>query len=585
MILLNNLLQKIWNPVAQIIGKTMDLLTSRMKKMDLYLVKSFIPPFFVAFGIALFVLVMQFLWVYIDEIMGKGLTFFELTELVFYLSMTMVPNALPLGVLISSIMVLGNLAERYELAGLKSAGISLMRILRPLAITAFMIACGSLFVSDKVIPWANLQFHSRFYDIRKAKPTLAFEENVFNDEFQDYTMRIGKKSADGRHLKDVMIYGNQSSGNADLVNQIMAKNGEMFTTKDRQYIVMNLKDGVQYQETVNNRDGIRHFPFVRIKFKSWQKIFDLTQFERQNTDQKLFQGHQKMLTTSQLRRAIDSIERMGIRGRCMELKVNTLDYYRAFKRKANDIPAPSAGNSSMLSSTSIQTDTLKQTTDTAKPQSLIQKINTRQAQVMDSLSQNRLAGTPFAKNGTSMGTIAVSNAPTAVTNAPLAKPSKWFVAQFDSIDYVPSEQKGMIRNRAESYVRGVQSNIESAMQSLSITGKSLSKFIYELHLKYSIAAICFIFLFIGAPMGAIVQKGGFGYPILVAIFFFMLYMIAMIYCKNLNDVQSVPAIWAAWIPCLIMLPIGGILTWRAMNDYKILQIDFTKWLPKRFRQS
>jgi lipopolysaccharide export system permease protein len=272
MTFLINILQTIWNPFAQIIGKTMDLLTSRMKRMDLYLVKSFIPPFFVAFCIALFVLVMQFLWVYIDEIMGKGLTFFELTELVFYLSMTMVPNALPLGVLISSVMVLGNLAERYELAGLKSAGISLMRIMRPLAITAFMIACGSLFVADRVIPWANLQFHSRFYDIRKAKPTLAFEENVFNDEFQDYTMRIGKKSADGRHLKDVMIYGNQSSGNADLVNQIMAKNGEMFTTKDRQYIVMNLKDGIQYQETTNNRDGIKHYPFVRIKFKSWQKI-------------------------------------------------------------------------------------------------------------------------------------------------------------------------------------------------------------------------------------------------------------------------------------------------------------------------
>jgi lipopolysaccharide export system permease protein len=287
-----------------------------------------------------------------------------------------------------------------------------------------------------------------------------------------------------------------------------------------------------------------------------------------------------MLTTSQLRRAIDSIERIGIRGRCMELKVNTLDYYRAFKRKANDIPAPSAGNVGMLSATAAvtKTDTAKRTTDTAKPQSLIQKINARQAKVMDSLSQSRLEGTPFSKNGTSIATASVAN-------TPIPKPSKWYVAQFDSIDYVASEQKGMIRNRAESYVRGVQSNIESAMQSLGITNKSLSKFIYELHLKYSIAAICFIFLFIGAPMGAIVQKGGFGYPILVAIFFFMLYMIAMIYCKNLNDVQAVPAIWAAWIPCLVMLPIGGILTWRAMNDYKILQIDFTKWIPKRFRPS
>ncbi len=563
-----NIFQMIWNPIDQIIGNAMNLLTSRLKKMDLYLIKSFIPPFFVAFCIALFVLVMQFLWVYIDEIMGKGLTFFELTELVFYLSMTMVPNALPLGVLISSVMVLGNLAERYELAGLKSAGISLTRIMLPLAITAFLIACGSLFVSDRVIPWANLQFHSRFYDIRKAKPTLAFEENVFNDEFQDYTMRIGKKSADGRQLKDVMIYGNQSSGNADLVNQIMAKQGEMFTTKDRQYIVMNLQDGVQYQETMNNRDGVKHYPFVRIKFKSWQKIFDLTQFERQNTNQELFKGHQKMLTTTQLGKAIDSIEQVGIGGRCMELKVNTLDYYRAFKRKAGSAEkaAPSSGGGVVST-----VNTMSSTTaiDTAKAKAKPSKIQ----HIMDSMSNSRLSETPFSKIGA-----------TAVANTPLVKPSKWYVAQFDSIDLIPSDQKGGVRNRADSYIRGVQSSIESTLQSLSITSKSLSKFIYELHLKYSIAAICFIFLFIGAPMGAIVQKGGFGYPILVAIFFFMLYMIAMIYCKNLNDVQAVPAIWAAWIPCLVMLPMGCILTWRAMNDYKILQIDFTKWIPKRFRQ-
>ena len=129
-----------------------------MKIIDKYLIKAFIPPFFVAFGIALFVLVMQFLWVYIDEIMGKGLNIFDISELLFYLSMTMVPLALPIGVLISTVMVMGNLAERYELSSFKSAGVGLVRVMRPLAMAVGAITIFSVFASEKVIPWANLKF-------------------------------------------------------------------------------------------------------------------------------------------------------------------------------------------------------------------------------------------------------------------------------------------------------------------------------------------------------------------------------------------------------------------------------------------
>ncbi len=137
-----------------------------MKIIDKFLIKSFIPPFIVSLGIALFVLVMQVLWVYIDEIMGKGLSIFDITELIFYLSMTLVPTALPIAVLISSVMVTGNLAEQYELSSFKSAGIGLVRILRPLVVAVSLITIFSILVSEKVIPWANLKFYSRFYDIR-----------------------------------------------------------------------------------------------------------------------------------------------------------------------------------------------------------------------------------------------------------------------------------------------------------------------------------------------------------------------------------------------------------------------------------
>ena len=141
---------------------------------------------------------MQFLWLYVDEMMGKGLGILELMELLFYLTLVLMPQALPIGVLISTVMVMGNLAERYELSSFKSSGVSLVRVMRPLMMTVGAITIFSFFSSDVLIPWANLKFYSRFYDIRKSKPTVSFQAGVFNDEFQEYTLRIGKKDPNGK---------------------------------------------------------------------------------------------------------------------------------------------------------------------------------------------------------------------------------------------------------------------------------------------------------------------------------------------------------------------------------------------------
>ncbi|MCB0533733.1 MAG: LptF/LptG family permease [Saprospiraceae bacterium] len=162
-----------------------------MKKIDKLLLSSFIGPFIVSFGIALFVLVMQFLWLYIDEIAGKGVSVFILIELIAYLSIATFPMALPIAVLIAGVMVLGNLAERYELSSMKSAGVSLIRIMRSMIIMAAGIAFFSYICSDFLIPIANLKFKSRLYDIRKQKPALTLEKGVFNEDFRQFVIRIG----------------------------------------------------------------------------------------------------------------------------------------------------------------------------------------------------------------------------------------------------------------------------------------------------------------------------------------------------------------------------------------------------------
>lgn len=518
-----------------------------MKIIDKFLIKSFIPPFIVSFGIALFVLVMQILWVYIDEIMGKGLGIFELTELIFYLSMTLVPTALPIAVLISTVMVTGNLAERYELSSLKSAGIGLVRTLRPLFLAVATISLFSIFVSELVIPWANLKFYSRFYDIRKAKPTLSLQEGIFNDEFQDYTLRIGKKGADDKSLEDVMIYNNRSANQQ--INQSIAKKGEMFNSADNQYIIMNLFDGIQFQETGGNQSGKQTYPFVRIKFKKWQKIFDMSEFDRQKTDEGLFKNHHKMKNSRQLYHFADSVREEGKRY-IDEMKVAVGHEFTPQRSRMKAAPS-SAGLSATIDTSATE-------------QTAIQKDKNKINNQLDSLSRVNLAGTPYEK-------------PKEISQGDTQSVKKLPRYYYDLDTILKPYEKNINLTTAEEKARIIQNAAENAINNLKMVNESAGRFIYEMNMKYNYAIICLVFLFIGAPMGAIIQKGGFGMPILVAIVFFMVYMVSIIYCKNLRESRDLGFIMAAWLPVLIMVPFAIVLTYRALNDYRMINFDPSKY--------
>ena len=281
-----------------------------VKKIDRLVVTSFIAPFIATFFIALFVLIMQFLWTYIDDILGKGANLWILIELLSYLSMSLVPTALPVAVLISSVMVMGNMAENYELATLKSAGVPLLRVMFPLILITSVIAVFSFFCSNNIIPIANLKFKSRLYDIKRQKPTLNLEEGVFNDDFKNMVIHIGKKEDDNRTIHEVIIYDHNPYNNKK-VCVITAKKGEMYTSTDQRFFIMNLFDGIQYQETkANNTQKEKSYPFVRTSFKKWNKIFDLSEFDIKETNTELFESHQTMLSAAQLKVAIDSLDRV-----------------------------------------------------------------------------------------------------------------------------------------------------------------------------------------------------------------------------------------------------------------------------------
>ncbi|MEO7174659.1 MAG: LptF/LptG family permease, partial [Saprospiraceae bacterium] len=278
-----------------------------LKKIDLLLFRSFIPAFAISFVIALFVLTIQFLWLWLDELVGKGISLLVIAELISYLLLAFVPMSLPIGILISSVMLFGGLSEKYELSSLKSAGVPLLRIMKPLIFLTSGIALFSFFCSNNFIPVANLKSQTRLFDIKKQKPALNIEPGVFNDVFPGFSIRVGKKDEDNQHIEDVIVYEDQTSTNGK-VNIIRAKKGVMYVSEDDRFFVMDLQDGQQYQEmSPKGSDQVNVPPFIRTRFKSYNKVFDLSAFAFTKSNEDLFKSNQSMLTSRQLIHAVDSI--------------------------------------------------------------------------------------------------------------------------------------------------------------------------------------------------------------------------------------------------------------------------------------
>ena len=494
-----------------------------LKKLDKYMLKGFIAPLIVTFFIALFVLIMQFLWTYIDDIVGKGVGMILLMELISYLSVSLFPMALPIAVLISSVMIMGNMSERYELASFKSAGVPLLRVMLPLIFFATGIAFFSFLCSNYFIPVANLQFKSRLYDIRKQKPTLNLEQGVFNEDFQNFVIHIGKKEADNKTIHDVIIYDHVS--NQSRFNMITARRGEMFNTEDRKYFVMNLFDGHQYQETKSNttKKG-KTYPFVRTNFKEWTKIFDLSEFDLKETDTRLFKSHESMLSSMQLMAAIDSLDVKSEKQKDGMLKL------------------------------------MNQTVHARRPPV---KVKTTIDHKLNSKYKNKKPSKrpSFTSSKYNKGRIYEQK-----IDQPIEEYDS-FLALFSKTD------QNKLLSKVQTNIRSLQGKAKSTNRSLERNALKRAKYVFELHSKLGMSVVCIIFLFIGAPMGAIVRKGGFGYPILIAIIFFMVFMVLTIFSEKMSEGFFIHPILAAWLPCLVLIPIGAILTYRAMNDKVVLNTN------------
>lgn len=588
-----------------------------MKKIDKLLIKAFIGPFIVTFMIATFVLLMQFLWLYVDDLAGKGLGILIVFELLGYKCVGLIPMAMPLAILISSVMVFGNMGERYELSSFKSGGVSLSRIMAPIIFLGILAAMFSYFSNNYLIPVSNLKFGSRMYDIQHQKPALHLEANVFNDDFAGFAIHIDKKHPDGHTIDGVLIYDHRDAGSG-LLREIVAREGEMYSSENEKYFVLNLKDGNQYVEQKSavrkGKNQGQSYPFIRTKFKRWTKLFDLSEFDLSRSDDDVFKKHYKMLNISQLAEAVDSIN-ISLDKKRVNLSNHLSTYISTLERDSTylaelaaqyDKPeGPPEGVGIEPDPVSVPvTEAPAMKTDTSDmPKSLKQAIQDARA---EKLTQSAQPATIKKESASDLAKrkIVRTAPPQPISKAiPPAKPvvnkkTKYTgpmppEQHLDSLDaytsIIQTFEDGDAKRlyaKAKSSIRSIRGQAVSAVRTIDDIKETKVKYIFDLHTKYSMAVVCFIFVFIGAPMGAIVRKGGFGYPILISIVFFIIFIVLTIFCKKIAESLVLDPVLAAWLPGIVLFPIGLFFTTKAMNDSKLLDPDrfanaFKRWLAKK----
>jgi len=290
-----------------------------IKKLDLLILRAFIGPFIATFLISLFVLIMQFFWLYIDDLVGKGLDFKTLIYLIGVVAITWVPLALPLALLISSIMTFGNLGETFEIVAIKSAGIPLLRFMRPLLIFTFFISGFAFLCANNIIPVAQLKFETLKHDIILKKPAFDIKEGVFYNKIDGYILKIGKKEKDDSTIRNIIIYEKNS---ALQDNILIAESGIMRVTANSKFLEFILKNGWRYQEK-----GLRYAhntEFIRMGFKEYKKVFDLRSFTMSKSQEDAFKYDPKMLSIRQLNFTIDSLNKYAKIGkRRLESDINS----------------------------------------------------------------------------------------------------------------------------------------------------------------------------------------------------------------------------------------------------------------------
>ncbi len=442
------------------------------------------------FFIALFILLMQFLWKYVDDLVGKGLEWYIIAELLFYASATFVPLALPLAILLSSIMTMGSLGENYELVALKSAGISLTKIMWPLVMISLMLVLTAFYFSNNVLPVANLKMGSLLYDIRQQRPAFNIMEGIYYKGIDNYVIRVEKKEGDGSILRGIKIYDHtERRGNT---NVTVAEWGTMHMTEDKMFLVLTLYNGSNFQEVEPSNSRDQSKPFQRTHFEEQVRKFDLSEFALARTDEELFRSNFRMMNLTQLLHFEDSLQGK-ISEREQEFMKNTfnnLHFYNA----------------------------------------------------IDSTEKTNLA----------------------------YKEDAYY------LDIFETEEVSTVRNTADQVmnrVRQIRESGQFAHEELRQRNRRLARYQIEFHRKFTLSFACLVLFMIGAPLGAIIRKGGFGLPVIASVLFFVLYHVVSMTGEKFARENVLEAWQGMWLSSAVLLPIAILLTIQATTDSSLMDMD------------
>lgn len=437
--------------------------------------------------VAMFIFEMQFIWVYLDDLMGKGLDTWVIIKLLFFASARVVNMALPLAILMSSIMTMGSLAENNEMTAMKSAGISLVRIMRPLIIFHIVLSLMAFFFANNIWPIANLKTRTLLFSIMKQKPSLNLTNGVFYNGIEGISIRAAKNNANSGELKDVLIYDHRG-GEKNNRTVIRAKEGLMEQTPDKRYLILTLLDGYSYEEQRNSNNNAPTYTHIRNTFEKSVIRMDLSSLAFTADNEETMKNPAEMMTIIQLNSAIDSLKR----------SMDTTRYKFA-------------------------------------------DANIR-------MTLNRLDTSAVAIN----------------------KRVEIPISLYDGLSR--EDQLKAIAHAKES-TRRLRETTERQKEELEARLKYYNRHKIEWHRKFFLAVVCFVLFFIGAPLGAIIRKGGIGLPTLIALAFFIIYQLLTMVGENLAKKGFIEPWIGMWMSTLVLLPISIWLTYKATKEAALLDPD------------
>ncbi len=565
-----------------------------MKKIDKLLLGSFIGPFTMTFLVVVFILLTQHMLKYFDDIIGKGLGFDVIGRLLFYFAIFMTPVAMPLAVLLSSLIAFGNLGEHFELTAIKSAGVSLVRAMRPLFLFVLVLTGFAFYANNNLVPKAALEAYSLLYDIKQKKPALDLREGVFYNGINDISIKVDQKFPDDISLKNVIVYDHRKNdGNKEVT---IADSGRMFTILNDRYLKFELFNGYNYtqgagsERELTGQQSKSSETISRTKFSKSQIVFDLSSFDLQSTDKKWFQGNRIMRNLYELDGDIDSIKR--------ELLTQRLNHYLyrptyfTYYLKSDSVIMPielyrhrnyrdsvmnlkyqekyNTGVAVADNLTSMNSPTIEE------PVQKKSRVRKESNQVVIEKEVEPIK--PIAKiKEPETKTEIVTTLPDALDSDSLAivKKKKYdslVTARLDSV-FLLAPNHDYLSN-ATNMARQVKSQLSNVNNSTENYQKELAVFEIQWHKILASSFACIAMFLIGAPLGAIIKKGGLGVPFLISILFFIIYYVLTMQGEKLAKQETVSPLIGIWMADVILLVIGLFFLRQARIDARLFDSDF-----------